>query len=279
MGRERPPPGIRLVSARANYNLRRRHVGGPTSASRRRRPTAPMSTTPWMDPRDPAWRPPYDPALPFPPSGEVDHPNLKEALYSNLSREATVIDVGCGTGPFEYHRFRARFIAFDMFPPDSRAGMVPGRDEFRLGRLEQLPMEDASCDAVVLGFILEHVTDPLVFLREAERVLRPGGWVYVAVPNGLSLEDRLFRLATRVAGSTRGPHIQRFTLDSLRELAEKNTGLRVVAWHRLRASWMWMQHPRLRWLRAPWIRLLRLARFVGVDGFSDANIQMLLRKP
>jgi len=232
---------------------------------------------PRLNPKDPAWRPPLDESLPFPPSGEVDHPNLKEHLYANLRADQTVVDVGCGTGPFEYHRYAARFIAFDMFEPDSREGMKPD-DEFRLGKLETIPANDGSVDAVVLGFILEHVEEPLAFLREAERVLKPGAWCYVAVPHHRSLEDRLFRLATKVAGSTRGPHIQRFTFDNFRAMTEQNTRLRFQAWHKLRASYLWMTHPKLAWGRRPFISALRIAKFVGIDGFSEANYQFFLRK-
>jgi SAM-dependent methyltransferase len=228
--------------------------------------------------RDPAYRPPLDPNLPFPPKGEVYHPNLKELLYANLSAGQTVVDVGCGTGPFEYEQFAARFFAYDMFPPNSREGLKP-EDEFHLGKLETLPFADGSVDAVVLGFILEHVPEPERFLQEAERVLKPGGWVYVAVPHHRSLEDRLFRLATRVVGSTRGPHIQRFTAGSFSRLVKNHTNLQIVAAHRLRASWMWMAHPRLKGARKVFIQFLGLLKSLGLDGFENANFQVLLRKP
>ncbi|CAN5263617.1 hypothetical protein BH09SUM1_BH09SUM1_15240 [soil metagenome] len=234
---------------------------------------------PFDDPADPAYRPPLDASLPWPPNGVVDHPNLKEQLYANLDGSKVVVDVGCGTGPFEYHKYRPKFIAFDMFEPESREGMKECSDEFRLGRLDAFPLPDSSCDAVVMGFILEHVTSPEIFLREAERVLRPGGWCYVAVPHHRSLEDRLFRLATSIVGSTRGPHIQRFTFENFRALLEANTALQLQAWHDLPASWLWMNHPKLRWARKPWIAVLRAARAVGLDGFREANYQFMIRKP
>lgn len=234
-------------------------------------------THPAQDPHDPAYRPPLDPSAPFPPVGEAGHPNLKELLYTNLGASQIVVDVGCGTGPFEYHRFSPCFIAFDMFEPDDLEGMKCN-DEFRLGRLETFPLEDASADAVVLGFILEHVREPLIFLREAERILRPGGWCYVAIPHHRSLEDRMFRLATLLAGSQRGPHIQRFTFENFRSLAEENTSLRLVGWHVLDASFLWMTHPKLSWGRKPFLLFLRGLRAIGIDLFRESNYQLLLRK-
>lgn len=233
---------------------------------------------PLHDPEDPAYRPPLDRSLPWPPAGEVGHPNLKEQLYSSLPPEALVVDIGCGPGPFEYEAFPPRFLAFDAFPMTDPAGLRPDHDEFRLGRLDTFPLEDASCDAVVMGFILEHVTNPGQFLREADRVLRPGGWCYVAVPHHRSLEDRLFRMATRLAGSTRGPHIQRFTFDNFTALVESETTLRLEACHRLDASFLWMLHPRLRRLRRPCIRSFVLLRRTGIDLLREGNYQFLFRK-
>jgi len=53
----------------------------------------------------------------------------------------------------------------------------PHRDriELRLGDAKSLELPDASFDAVFSNTILHHMTDPRPFLREALRVLRPGG--------------------------------------------------------------------------------------------------------
>lgn len=47
--------------------------------------------------------------------------------------------------------------------------------------------EDESFDVVSLVELLEHVEDPRAFLREARRVLRKGGCMYVTTPNAWSL--------------------------------------------------------------------------------------------
>ena len=49
----------------------------------------------------------------------------------------------------------------------------------------------AKFDVIVMGFILEHVDDPDLILRRYRRYLKPGGHMYVAVPNAKSLNRRL----------------------------------------------------------------------------------------
>lgn len=51
-----------------------------------------------------------------------------------------------------------------------------------LGTAEHLPVATASCDAVILQAVLEHVLDPDASLRHVRRALRPGGRIHVEVP-------------------------------------------------------------------------------------------------
>lgn len=50
---------------------------------------------------------------------------------------------------------------------------------------------DERFDVIVMGFILEHVDDPGMLLNRFKRFLKPGGRIFVAVPNAKSMNRRL----------------------------------------------------------------------------------------
>ena len=51
--------------------------------------------------------------------------------------------------------------------------------------VESIPMKDASFDVIICNHLLEHVNDDRRAMRELYRILRPGGWGILLVP-----EDR-----------------------------------------------------------------------------------------
>ncbi|MEU2626471.1 class I SAM-dependent methyltransferase [Kitasatospora sp. NPDC007106] len=96
----------------------------------------------------------------------------------------TVLDVGTGSGTAAAAAVRlgAQVTAVDAEPGmvELAAENVPGAD-VRHAVLPELPFPDASFDAVVANFVINHVEDPAAALTELRRVTRPGGRVAVTV--------------------------------------------------------------------------------------------------
>ncbi len=103
----------------------------------------------------------------------------------------TVLDLGSGAGLDALIAARAvgpegKVIGVDMTPEmlararanAERAGV--GWAEFREGRLEALPVDDASVDAVTSNCVINLVPDKARVFAEIARVLRPGGRAVVA---------------------------------------------------------------------------------------------------
>jgi ubiquinone/menaquinone biosynthesis C-methylase UbiE len=114
-----------------------------------------------------------------------------EALAGQVFRPKTfdlrdcrrILDAGCGDGRYTRHILRradpeALIAAFDL----SCRMLVRARRRLRSPRvcqvsadLTRLPYPDGFFDAVVCGWVLEHLPDPGPGLRELARVLAPGG--------------------------------------------------------------------------------------------------------
>ncbi len=55
--------------------------------------------------------------------------------------------------------------------------------EAQQGMMDRLPWPDAHFQLVIMKHVLEHTRDPRLALGEVRRVLRPGGGLFIAVPN------------------------------------------------------------------------------------------------
>ena len=119
------------------------------------------------------------------------------SLFGRLEG-SRVLEVGCGSG----------FIAARLAEQVTPAGSVEAVDVvderqarqgfgFHLVSGTQLPFEGESFEFVVSNHVLEHVgsrQDQVHHLAELIRVLAPGGFCYLAVPNRWSLVEPHYRL-------------------------------------------------------------------------------------
>lgn len=87
-----------------------------------------------------------------------------------------LLDLACGGGLLaphvagKGHRHVGLDLSATALPLAREHGVVPVR-----GDVLALPFADEVADVVVAGEVLEHVTEPLLLVAEACRVLRPGG--------------------------------------------------------------------------------------------------------
>jgi len=139
-----------------------------------------------------------------------------------------VLEVGCGTGEFlaaasdAGHRVTGLDLSQEAVTYARRRH--PGLD-VRCATLDSDDLRPESFDVVAGFHVLEHVADPVGLLRQMTRLLRPGGLVYVRVPN---LDTWFRHVLGRNWWGFSVEHAGHFTDASLR-LALAQAGLQVTA--------------------------------------------------
>lgn len=100
-----------------------------------------------------------------------------------------VLDIGCGGGSLVRELFARGSRPIGVEISDDQLAAAVARDggtgaRYLVGRAQALPLADSSVDIAVFMRTLHHVPpgELVQALREARRVLRPGGALYVAEP-------------------------------------------------------------------------------------------------
>jgi ubiquinone/menaquinone biosynthesis C-methylase UbiE len=119
-----------------------------------------------------------------------------------------IIDLGPGRCAFT-KLAPERIIAVDNSPAVVDHYKSEGL-HIRLGSADNLPFPDSSVDAVYSCWLLEHLSDPVMALRETRRVLRPNGYGLFIVPSVRSLARGFYNDYT---------HIRPYSPQSLAQVA------------------------------------------------------------
>lgn len=122
-----------------------------------------------------------------------DRERLRDLLaFAKLPNDVRVLDVGTGIGLLPLmlaEQGALSVVGIDISPEMlelaeytrlSQPGSSNSRVSFRLAPAHALPFQDETFDAVMMRLVLNHVRRPERILREAVRVLKPGGVVVMA---------------------------------------------------------------------------------------------------
>src|SRR5665647_2153321 len=106
----------------------------------------------------------------------------------------SILDVGCGTGAF-LHTMQLSGWKITGLEPDETA-RKKALELYKLNldsseKLFSLPAE--SFDAITMWHVLEHVHELHEYIKRLKELLKPGGKLFIAVPNYTSYDEKVYK--------------------------------------------------------------------------------------
>lgn len=112
------------------------------------------------------------------PAARRPHVDFLRRASASLPSGSTFLDVGSGDAPYRELFDQHRYVTCDweqtIYAPETAPDIVAAADD--------IPLEDASVDAILCTQVLEHVAEPRQALAEFHRLLRPGATVWITAP-------------------------------------------------------------------------------------------------
>src|SRR5258708_20837221 len=161
-------------------------------------------------------------------------------ILRSLPKNGRVLDLGSRGGSFGLDACPSAFVV----RVDTELSTIPGSGWFVQADAAYLPFRDASFNTVIANHVLEHVDELTKVLQEIGRIVRPGGSLYVAVPDASTFTDHLYRWIYHGGG-----HINAFrSAEELINQIATTTTLAPVATRTLSSSFGFLEkshfHPR-----------------------------------
>jgi len=107
------------------------------------------------------------------------HEQYRGVFKKYLPTNAVVYDVGCGQKPFK--AFLADKVKVHV-GVDLADGFYQPDQVDLIGTAYDVPAADGVADVVILSEVIEHLETPLLAMREAHRLLRVDGLVFLSCP-------------------------------------------------------------------------------------------------
>ena len=121
---------------------------------------------------------------------------IDQLVHPHLKENSRLLEIGCGAGnllveasvqgsfsiALDLSMQALTFVRSRLQTVETGPGVIKGFACIQsIG--EQLPFTDGSFDFILLSEVVEHLEEPQMSIREASRVLRPGGRLLVTTPN------------------------------------------------------------------------------------------------
>ncbi|MGH8655596.1 MAG: class I SAM-dependent methyltransferase [Gammaproteobacteria bacterium] len=146
--------------------------------------------------------------------------NLDFSVFYLSALGGRLLEIGLGSGRM-LSSMRGRGWQVEGVDTDPAAVRIARARSLEVhhGTLEERRFPTSSFDAIVMGHVIEHVSDPLSLMRECRRLIKPQGKLVIITPNSDSWGHKLYKQYWRGLEPPR--HLYIFNCRALRILAEK----------------------------------------------------------
>lgn len=163
---------------------------------------------------------------PSPDADPLTGPRMEKFLQACTEKQF-ILDLGCGNGRTTQLLKQAgkKVVGLDISLRALSAAKAGCAGTVYVQGLcdSLLPFRDETFDAIYCAEVIEHVLDTQALTREAYRVLKPEGILFVTTPyHGLAKNLLIAALAFDSHFDPTGPHIRFFTQKSLCHLLSEN---------------------------------------------------------
>lgn len=153
------------------------------------------------------------------------------------SQRGNLLDIGTGIAQFLHHArpFFSHVSGTEISPSAVNIAKEKYGLDIELGSIDEISLPATGFDNITLFHVLEHVPDPGALLEKCRTLLRPGGVLFIAVPNDvLAWSSRVKRIGKKLrlkpfqkfspklgiakAGTSREIHLSHFTPATLRRI-------------------------------------------------------------
>jgi len=200
-------------------------------------------------------------------------------VEQSLPSGGKVLDVGCGVG-----LLLERFKGNDKIDIEgieySEFAAVKARERgftVKVGTLEDAGYPENHFDAVTILYVLEHVPNPKEVLSAIYRLMKPGGFLCLSVPNYRYLrirgDNKLIRLLNKKASIHPEEHLQNYTPKTMERMVTE-TGFTI--------SQRKMAKPLK--IGSPFVRLVKSCAHLSFTalaacGYQMGGIHLIAQKP
>jgi len=152
----------------------------------------------------------------------------RKAALTQCKKSGALLDLGCSSGSFlAFMQSESwKLYGVEMSAEGARTAEEQSKAQVFVGDILDAPFPRESFDVITCFDVLEHLYEPRRVMARISEWLKPGGVIYVLVPNVNSAEARVF--GSYWHGLELPRHLFHYSPASLKFLAE-SAGLREVS--------------------------------------------------